>query len=75
MLIVNLILLKNRNFARTKIILVIRQCYLPCRARFNSLGHLCRMLGSGRPLMFELWGAHKDLSPTDLRLSLSCELR
>ena len=25
----------------------------------------CRMLGSGRPLRFELWGAHEDLPSTN----------
>ena len=27
----------------------------------------CRISGSGRPLRFEHWGVHGDLSPTDLR--------
>ena len=29
--------------------------------------HVCRMLGSGRPLRFELRGAHEDLPPTNPR--------
>ena len=43
------------------------------RSRYSGMHKLlfgllmCRMLGSGRPLRFELWGAHEDLSPTDLR--------
>ena len=35
----------------------------------------CQISGSGRPLRFEHWGAHGDLSPTNLHLILSCELR
>ena len=35
----------------------------------------CRVSGSGRPLRFKHWGARGDLSPTDLRPILSCELR
>ena len=31
------------------------------------------MLGSGRPLRFELWGAHEDLPPTNPRLIASRE--
>src|SRR4051812_17983148 len=35
----------------------------------------CQILGAARPLRFKHWGARGDLSPTDLRLILSCELR
>ena len=31
----------------------------------------CRISGSGRPLRFELWGAHEDLSPTSSCLEVS----
>ena len=34
----------------------------------------CRISGSGRPLWFEHWDAHGDLSPTDLRPISSCHL-
>ena len=33
------------------------------------------MLGSGKPLRFELWGAHEDLPPTNLRPNASRESR
>ena len=31
----------------------------------------CQISGSGRPLRFELWGARKDLSSTNLRPNAS----
>ena len=31
----------------------------------------CRISGSGRPLRFELWGAHEDLSSTNSHLEAS----
>ena len=34
----------------------------------------CRISGSGRPLRFELWGAHGDLSTTDSRFYGSQEI-
>jgi len=37
------------------------------------LPHLCRIPGSGRPLRFEHWGAHRGLSPTDLHPISSCD--
>ena len=33
----------------------------------------CRISGSGRPLRFDLYGAHKDLPPTNPRLIASRE--
>ena len=35
--------------------------------------YACWMLGSGRPLRFELWGAREDLSRTNPRLIISQE--